>query len=165
MLKLEMSAREPFWLDAPQLGEGVRFLLAPITPAMVLAARSAGSSALVATVGDGGRADRGHEPADLEGQGEAAFTRSIVMAGLRGWEGIGDADGQPVEPTREAVEVLLGRWHVFNFLDRNYVNAGLAAPSEKNGSSPSRNGTSGAKMRARNTARPARKSAKPARTG
>lgn len=166
MLKIAKGKRQPFWLDASEVEKGLRFHLAPITPAMILAARSTGSGVVLdglkdAKLTSGPAADA----AGLEGRGEAAFTRSIVQAGMIAWEGVGDEDGKAIDPSPEAIDALLENWRVFNFLDRRYVNPALTASAEKNGSSLSRNGTSGARTRARTTASIARPAAEPARTG
>lgn len=140
MLKLTKS-RESFWLDGSKIGEGVRFHLLPVTPAMIVAARAAGSSAVLKSVTENpGAGDQ------ATGKGEAAFTRMIVQAGLKEVEGIGDQDGNPItELTPEIIDALLLEWPIFDFLDKRYVNPSLTMEQEKNGSSPLENGTSGAK--------------------
>lgn len=128
MLKLA-KPREPFWLDGATLGEGVRFFLLPVTPAMIVAARAAGSSAVLNAVTE--------NPGDRDqasGKGEAAFTRMIVQAGLKKVEGIGDIDGNEItDLTPEIIDALLCHWPIFDFLDKRYVNPSLTMEREKNG--------------------------------
>jgi hypothetical protein len=93
--------------------------------------------------------------------GSAAFTRRMARWGILEWEGIGDADGKPVDVTPENIDALLEHWQVFDAIDGKYVLPALIQDAEKNGSSLSPNGTSAG---ATATARRARKPAKPART-
>ena len=82
--------------------------------------------------------------------GSAAFTRSVARWGILEWQGVGDADGAPVEPTPENIDALLEHWQAFDAVDRLYVAPALIGIDEKNASSLSPNGTSaGAKPIAR----------------
>ncbi len=66
--------------------------------------------------------------------------------------GIGDADGQPIPVTREAIDLLMENWPAYDAIDNLYVAPALARDAEKNASSSSSAGTSAA---APNTATPA----------
>jgi hypothetical protein len=79
-----------------------------------------------------------------------------------GWEGIGDADGKPIDPSPEAIDALLDVWPIFEVFQLTYVSKGLLLEREKNGSALSPNGPSAG---ASGTAKPARKRAKTARRG
>ncbi len=70
------------------------------------------------------------------------------------WEGIGDADGKPIDPSPEAIDALLDVWPIFEAFQLTYVSQGLLLEQEKNASAPSPNGPSGG---ASGTAKPARK--------
>ncbi len=146
MLKLAAQQREPYWLD---LLPGVRIKVRPVTVAAIIAARQAAADAMKTP----------------DGQeifvGSAAFTRSIARWGILEWEGIGDTEGAPVEPTPENVDALLELWQAFDAIDRFYVAPALIGIDEKNASSLSPNGTSAG---AKPIARRARKPAQPART-
>jgi hypothetical protein len=146
MLKLAAREREPYWLD---LFPGVRLRLRPITVAAIIAARQAAAEAMKTP----------------DGQeifvGSAAFTRSIARWGILEWEGVGDADGNPVAPTPETVDALLELWQAFDAVDRLYVAPALIGIDEKNASSLSPNGTSAG---AKPIARRARKRAPAAHT-
>jgi hypothetical protein len=147
MLKLAPSRREPFWLD---LVPGVRVEFQPITVAAILVARQAAADVLKAG---------GDDAVTLAG---LAFTRSLARAGIVAWEGVGDAEGEPVEPSSETIDAFLDLWPVFDAIDRLYVAPALVGLDEKNASSPLPSGTSaGAKA----TAPRVRKAATPAHTG
>jgi hypothetical protein len=145
MLKLTFD-REPFWLD---LAAGVRVRFRPITVAAILVARQAAAEVL--------KAD------DVEATTMAglAFTRSLARAGILGWEGVGNAEGEPVEASPENVDAFLDLWPIFDAIDRRYVAPALIGLDEKNGSSLSPNGISAG---ATATVRRARKAAATART-
>jgi hypothetical protein len=78
------------------------------------------------------------------------------------WEGIGDADGKPIDPSPEAIDALLDVWPIFEAFQLTYVSKGLLLEQEKNVSAPSPNGPSAG---ATDTAKPARKRARTARRG
>jgi hypothetical protein len=116
MLKLAFE-RAPFWLDVMP---GVRIRLRPVTVAAILAARAAAAEVLRA----GGEA--------AETRAGFAFTRALARAGIVAWEGIGDAEGKPVDPLPEAIDAALECWPVFDALDRLYVAPVLLQADEKN---------------------------------
>ncbi len=76
------------------------------------------------------------------------------------WEGVGDADGNAIVPSPEAIDALLDLWPVFEAFQLTYVSKGLLLEQEKNASALSPNGPSAG---ARATAQPARKPARTAR--
>ena len=116
MLKLT-AGREPYWLD---LVSGVRAQFRPISVAAILLARTAAADVLRAG-GDDAMVKAG-----------IAFTRSLAHSGIAAWEGIGDADGDPVEPTKETIDAALELWPVFDAIDRRYVGPALIQDAEKN---------------------------------
>lgn len=116
MLKLGVE-RQPFWLD---VARGVRVQFRPISVAAILLARSAAADVLQ----EGGT--------DAAIKAGVAFTRSLSHSGIAAWEGIGDADGNVVEPSAENVDALLELWPVFDAIDRLYVGPALIRDSEKN---------------------------------
>jgi hypothetical protein len=145
MIKLAFD-REPFWRD---LLPGVRVQFKPVTVAAILVARQVAADVLKAGGGDA---------ATLAG---LVFTRSLARAGILAWEGVGNAEGVPVEPSPETIDAFLDLWPVFDAIDRLYVAPALVGLDEKNASSPLPSGTSaGAKA----TAPRARKPAAPAPT-
>ena len=70
---------------------------------------------------------------DTEIQAGLAFTRALAQSGIAGWEGIGDADGNPVEPGKETIDAALELWPVFDTIDRLYVSPAIAQAAKKNG--------------------------------
>ena len=143
MLRLDLH-REPVWLD---LAAGVRVCLAPLTTALMVSARNDPAV---------------HEmPDDAPDEDRAlAYAKAIARRALLGWEGVGDADGEPLDPTFDGIDALLDLYPVFEAFQLKYVNKGLLLDAEKNGSQPSPNGTSAA---GKDTATPARRRAKSAR--
>jgi hypothetical protein len=125
MIRLDL-AHEPAWLD---LAPGVRVLVAPLTTALMLAARSdPGVEALPETASDEDRA--------------LALGRALGRLAIRDWEGVGDADGVPIPPGPEAIAALLDLWPLFEAFQLHYVAKGLILDAEKNVCAPAPNGTS-----------------------
>jgi len=145
MLRLDLAS-EPRWLD---LGHGVRLRVAPLTTALMVAARSDTCvEALPATASDEARA--------------LIFAKAIARIAVSDWEGVGDAGGKPVPVTPEGIDALLEVWPIFEAFQAIYVSKGLLLDAEKNVSAPSPTGTSAG---ATATARPVAKRAKTARRG
>ena len=143
MLRLDLTA-EPRWLD---LGHGVRLLTAPLTTALMVASRSdAAVEALPETASDEARA--------------LVFARAIARRAVAEWEGVGDADGNPVSVSANGIDALLEVWPIFEAFQAVYVSKGLLLDAEKNVSAPSPTGPS---VGATATARPAPKAARTAR--
>lgn len=161
MLKLNDGL---FWLT---ILPGVRVQLAPVTPAAFILARE--QARRVFQEGDD----------DAQVNAQVAFTHYLASRGIVAWEGVGDADGEPVPPTRdegikdasgEVVEVrkgtitlLLENYSAYESIDRLYVGPVLDQEAEKNASSPSRTGPSAtATPIAEGAGKAARRRAKPA---
>ena len=145
MLRLYLAA-EPRWLD---LGHGVRLRVAPLTTALMVASRSdAAVEAMPATATDEERA--------------LTFAKAIARRAVIDWEGVGDADGNPVPVTLAGIDALLEVWPIFEAFQATYVSKGLLLDAEKNVSAPSPTGTSAG---ATATARPAARRARTARRG
>jgi len=143
MLKLDLS-NEPAWLD---LGHGVRVQLRPLTTALMVAARN---DPAVQALGEAA----GDEESAL------AFAKALARVAVLDWEGVGDADGNPISVSPEAIDALLDLWPLFEAFQTGYVAKGLLLEQEKNASSPLPSGSSAG---ARDIARPARKPARTAR--
>ena len=119
MLKLNLS-NEPDWLD---LGHGVRVFLAPLTTAMMVAARS--DPAL------------GALPADAtDEEGALVFAKALARNTVTEWEGVGDADGNVIPVSPEGINALLDVWPLFETFQTDYVAKGLVLDQEKNVSAP-----------------------------
>ena len=135
MLKLNLS-NEPDWLD---LGHGVRVFLAPLTTAMMVAARS--DPAL------------GALPADATDEESAlVFAKALARNTVTEWEGVGDADGNVIPVSPEGINALLDVWPLFETFQTDYIAKGLVLDQEKNVSAPLPSGPSAG---ATATARPA----------
>ncbi len=145
MLKLDLS-NEPAWMD---LGHRVRVHLRPLTTALMVAAR-----------GDPAVQALGEEAGDEESA--LAFAKALARVAILDWEGVGDAEGNSIPVSREAIDALLDLWPLFEAFQTGYVAKGLLLEQEKNASSPLPNGSS---VGATDTAKPARKPARTARKG
>lgn len=158
MLRLDLS-NEPRWLE---LAPGVRLLLRPIDlDLMADAEEDADLSALRARIS-------GSEPTDPE---RRALGRALMLAIMRvavlAWEGVCDAEGNPIDkPWREGIDALMRHPHAFAPLHEQYLAPAMMVVAEGNGSASGRAGTTavvpGTAGRARLAAKPAR-SAKPPR--
>jgi hypothetical protein len=145
MLRLDLTS-EPRWLD---LRSGVRLRVTPLTTALMVASRSDPAvEGLPGTASDEERA--------------LVFAKAIARRAVTEWEGVGDADGNPVPVTPEGIDALLEVWPIFEAFQAGYVAKGLLLDAEKNVSAPSPTGTSAGAIA---TARPAEKRARTARHG
>ena len=144
MLKLNLS-NEAAWLD---LGHGVRVFLAPLTTAMMVAARSDPTIAALP-----------EEATDEESA--LVFAKALARNVITDWEGVGDSDGNVIPVNPEGIDALLDVWPLFEVFQTDYVAKGLVMDQEKNVSAPLPIGSSAG---ARNTARAANptKAASPA---
>lgn len=143
MIRLDLSAG-PQWLD---LGAGLRLAVLPVTTAVMVAARN--DPAVEALSEDASRE-------------ELALTmaRAVARRVVAGWEGVGDANGNPVPVTPEGIDALLDIWPVFEAFQTRCLAPHLMLEQEKNASSPLPTGTSAG---AAATARPAKARARTAR--
>jgi hypothetical protein len=125
MIRLDLS-REPRWLD---LGHGVRLHVGPLTTSLMAAARS---DPAVTALPDGAS----NETIAV------AMAKALARLVVLDWEGVGDADGNPVPVTPEGIDALLDILPLFEAFQLRYVSKGLLLEEEKNASAPSANGTS-----------------------
>ena len=145
MLTLDLT-NEPRWHD---LAPGVCVQLRPLTTALMLATRSVPAVEAVP-----------EEASDEERA--VAFAKALARQAVLGWEGIGDANGNPIDPSPEAIDALLDVWPIFEAFQLTYVSKGLLLDQEKNASSLLPSGPSAGAIA---TAKPARKPARTARRG
>jgi hypothetical protein len=135
MLTLDLT-NAPQWCN---LIPGVRVRLRPLTTALMVSAR-----------GDPAIANLPEEAATEEAA--LAMAKALGRRAIIAWEGIGDADGNPIDPGPEAIDALLDLWPAFEAFQTHYVAKALFLDAEKNASAPLPTGPSaGAKA----TARPA----------
>ena len=125
MLRLTLS-NEPSWLG---LGHGVRLLVEPLSTAVMMAARS--DPAVRAVAGDNADLEDaiGSAPDD---QIAVIVAKAVARIVVKDWEGIGDADGQPIEPTPNRIDALLDIWPIFEAFQTEYIAGGLILEQEKN---------------------------------
>lgn len=145
MIRLDLSP-EPQWLD---LGHGVRLKLLPLTTALMVATRS----------------DSAVQDLDPEAGNDARaaiFAGALARRAVLDWEGVGDADGNPLPVSPDGIDALLSIWPIFEAFNLAYVSRGMLLDAEKNGSAPSPTGPS---VGATATARPAAPNAPTARQG
>ena len=134
MLTLDLT-NAPRWHD---LAPGVRVQLRPLTTALMVATR----------------ADPEVEAVPDEATDETramAFAKALARRAVLDWEGIGDANGMPIDPSPDAIDALLDIWPIFESFQLTYVSKGLLLEQEKNASAPLPNGSSAG---ARATAKP-----------
>lgn len=133
MLTLDLT-NAPQWCD---LIPGVRVRLRPLTTALMVSAR-----------GDPAIADLPEGAATEEAA--LAMAKALARRAILAWDGIGDADGNPIDPSPKAIEALLDIWPAFEAFQTLYVAKALLLDAEKNASSPLPTGASaGAKATAR----------------
>ena len=119
MLRLNLST-EPQWLD---LGHGVRLFVEPLTTAIMLAARS--DPAIVAAATD---AEISASNDDLARIVAKAVARIVATD----WEGVGDAEDNPLPLTPEGIDALLEIWPIFEAFQTRYIAGALILDAEKN---------------------------------
>jgi hypothetical protein len=145
MLTLDLT-NAPHWLD---LLPGVRLKLRPLTTALMVSARS--DATIQALPPEAG-------PEELA----MIMAKAVARRAVLDWEGVGDADGNPVPVTPEGIDALLDIWPAFDAFQSVYVAKWLLLEQEKNVSAPLPNGGSAGAIA---TAKPAKGRARTARRG
>jgi hypothetical protein len=143
MLRLNL-AREACWLG---LALGVRVKVEPLTTAIMVAARTDPAVRAIA-------------PGTPDDSIAVTFAKAIAARAIVDWEGVGDANGDPIPVSPEAIDALLDLWPIFEKFQTAYVAKGLELEAEKNVSAPSLTGSS---VGAMGTARPAKRGVRTAR--
>lgn len=99
MLTLDLPTN-PYWLDLPR---GVRVEIRPVTTALMAAAQTAAGRRL-------GEVRAGTEDLDPDlarGLAFAFLVKALARHAVTDWEGVGDAAGQKLPLSPEAVERLM----------------------------------------------------------
>jgi hypothetical protein len=143
MLRLDIAS-EPAWFD---LVAGVRVKASPLTTALMMAARN--DEAVRALLPDASDEER-----------SLAFCKAVARRAILEWQGVGDAQGEPLPPSAAGIDALMEIWPVFEAFQLRYVAKGLALEAEKNDCAPLPNGIS---ARAEAIAKPAQGHARNAR--
>lgn len=159
MLRLDLQ-RKARWID---LGHGVRLEVEPLTTAIMASARR---DPAVTAIFNQHRSVQDPEAemldADLSARDEVgiAMAKAVARRVVISWDGVGDADGNPIDVSPEGLDALLDIFVLFDAFQVKYLAAGFLMESEKNGSALSLNGTS---VGATGTAKPAKARARTAR--
>lgn len=161
MLRLNLT-KKATWID---LGHGVHLQAEPLTTAVMASARrdpavvavskqSRVSFDLAADLSD----------ADLAARDDVGIimAKAVARRVVTAWEGVGDADGNPVAVTDAGLDALLDIWVIFDAFQTRYLAGGFLLDAEKNVSAPSLPGTTAeatpiappAKARARTARKP-----------
>jgi hypothetical protein len=99
MLTLDLPT-EPYWLDLPR---GVRVEIRPVTTPIMAAAQAAAARRLAAIR----LADPDLDPDLARGLAFAFLVKALARHVVIAWQGVGDAAGQPLPLSPEAVERLM----------------------------------------------------------
>jgi hypothetical protein len=151
MLRLNLT-NEAQWLD---LGHGVEILVAPMTTALMMAARKEAQGQI--TLPDEPDAD----DTALDTDGIAlAMAKAVARIAIQDWKGVGDDNGFSIPVSPAGIDALLDIWPIFEAFQTKYVARAMILDAEKNASPPLPTGSSAG---ARSTAKPASKTAKNAR--
>ena len=127
----------------------MRLKLLPLTTAVMVATRSDHAVQVL-------------DPAASNDERAAVFAAALARRAVIDWEGVGDADGNPLPVSDEGIDALLSLWPIFEAFNLHYVSRGMLLDAEKNGSAPSPTGISAG---ATATARPAKRNARTAPRG
>ena len=125
MIRLNLTAT-PQWLD---LAPGLRLLVGPLTTALMVSARA---DMAIESLSDNATTE----------ELALAMAKAVARRAILEWEGVGDADGDPVPVSPEGIDALLELWPVFEAFQTQYVAKGLILDAEKNVSAPSPSGPS-----------------------
>jgi hypothetical protein len=120
MIRLDMP-QGPFWLDL-KVGVHLHLHLRPCNTPLVLAARQA--------VRDTDFTDT--PPELLHGVRTATFPKALGRLAILGWKGVGDAKGNPIEPTPAGIDALLDLHPVADAFSLLYLGPVALLEQEKN---------------------------------
>jgi hypothetical protein len=148
MLALDLPT-EPYWLDLPR---GVRVEIKPVTTAVMAAAQAAASRRVGAARAEAG--DGGIDPDMAKGLAFAFLVKALARHSVVAWEGVGDRNGSPLDPTPESVERLMDLDDMAAAFWDGATTPVAAVAVEGNGSAPAPSGTSAAGPSTAAAARP-----------
>ncbi len=114
------------WIDLPR---DVRVQVQPVTTALIYAARRDPAIAAL--------------PADADQELVAlVMGQSIARLSIVEWDGVGNEDGEVIDPTPEAISALMDIWPLCQSFMRQCVDPVFTAETEKKESAPSPSGSS-----------------------
>ena len=130
MIKLGKTTSSASWIE---MASGVRFKLKPLTTSLMMAARK---HPLVVEIRD--------DAAELDDTSLAVpMACAVAELALEDWDGVGDEDGEPVDPSPAYIQQILEQnYPIFEAFQTKYVADGLHIAQEKKGSTRSLNGIS-----------------------
>lgn len=156
MLKLDLANKtEPEWVE---LSIGVRLLCRPLKSSATMNAIERAAETMKAEIGEEISVDD-----LLAGENKSVLgAKFLGKAVIVEWEGVGDADGNPIDVSDEAIDAFMDFLPAYQAFQEEYVAKSPLAQmeQEKNGSAPLLNGNSAG---AKPTAKHAKKTANPAR--
>lgn len=74
----------------------------------------------------------GQDLAASEERGRVPFARAVARHAIISWEGLEGEDGQPVEPTPEAIDAMMDLWPLFVAFEAQVVTPALIVVTEGN---------------------------------
>ena len=151
MLRLNLT-NESQWLD---LGHGVEILVAPMTTALMMAARKE-AQGQIAVPEDAELSDEGFDTDAIA----LAMAKAVARIAIQDWKGVGDDNGISIPVTPEGINALLDIWPIFEAFQTRYVARAMVLDAEKNASPLLPTGSSAG---AATTAKPAKGRARTAR--
>jgi hypothetical protein len=120
------------------LGFGVEVTVRPLTSAIFADARvDPDVPKLRADSDDGSGIGESKEVVTV------ALVKAIARRTITAWDGIGDPDGNPVDPSPAWIGLLLDQWALYEAFNAKFVGKFLLLRDEGNGFAPLPNGTSG----------------------
>lgn len=126
MIRLNLT-KERQTLD---LGHGVTLVVEPLNSAIFSAARN----------------DDDVPPLEVDRGNAELVTVELVKAIARrtiiSWDGIGDANGEVIDPDAAGINAMLDVWQLYEAFNAQFVAPFLILRSEGNASAPSPSGTS-----------------------
>ena len=125
MLRLNLT-NEAQWLD---LGHGVEILVAPMTTALMMAARKE-AQGQIAVPEDAELSDEGFDTDAIA----LAMAKAVARIAIQDWKGVGDDNGFSIPVTPEGINALLDIWPIFEAFQTRYVARAMVLDAEKNAS-------------------------------
>jgi len=141
-LDAEKKALEPWWFTDQAATDGLPAVRVRFVPIGRIALRNARRAAAASIGNQLPEDDDATLPQDLVEQAGDVLSESLLMSGIDAWEGVGDADGNPVDVTPDLLRIFLADPLRFERLDEAYVRPFVLKELEKNVLSPSPNGIS-----------------------
>ena len=151
MLRLNLT-HEAQWLD---LGHGVEILVAPMTTALMMAARKEAQGQITLP----NEPDADDTALDTDGIA-LAMAKAVARIAIQDWKGVGDDNGFSIPVSPAGIDALLDIWPIFEAFQTKYVARAMILDAEKNASPPLPTGSSAG---AATTAKPAKRNARTAR--